>query len=87
MMSRGKLEPTPAKMESASDALSRSLAYTYAALDELQATESAVGGVRTGHAARTLAQAHLDDVVELVKRARALLSAIVASERGYEGAW
>jgi hypothetical protein len=79
MMLRGRLEPTPAALESADEALSRSLAYAYAALDELQASEETVGAARTGHAARTLAQAHLDDVVDLVKRARALLSAIVAT--------
>jgi hypothetical protein len=76
-----QLAPAPAALTPAEDSLRRSLALAYAALDELKATDDVIGAARTRALARTLAHAHLDDVVELLRRARELLTAIVAGDR------
>jgi hypothetical protein len=62
------------KLQPANDRLSRALAFVYAALDEVQATERTIVSARAQVPARTDAHVKLDEAADLVKRARVILA-------------
>jgi hypothetical protein len=70
-----------AAIELAPESLTRALAYVYAALDEVGAAERTASAARAQVAARTPAHEELDDAVELMRRARALLRKLLARDR------
>ena len=62
------------RLQPANDRLSRALAFVYAALDEVQATERTIVSARAQVPARTSKHLRLDEAADLVKRARLILA-------------
>ena len=82
MMLKPRFSTAPDRLAPADVTVSRFLAYAYAALDELEMSKRVVAAARAQEGARTSTRAQLDEVVDLMQRARALLKAVMGTERG-----